>query len=108
MAAETAKTVIAAGQSLDQGFGTFKAAFSNVAKRDTKLQDDAFTHAVAPETFISRRDRIGGPAPLALDAAFDAYSTKLDALRQVEAARAARYTAAEKSLQTGVAALTET
>ena len=44
------------------------------------LDATAFADAVAIGTFIARRDRYGGPAAAALDAAFDDYEQTADAL----------------------------
>ena len=108
IAAETAKTVIAEGEPLGEGFHAFRGAFTKVAKRAAKMQEAAFVEAVSPETFIARRDRPGGPAPAALEAALTAYSDILDALRAHETTRRARHSAADTTLASAFAALSET
>jgi len=108
IAAATAKTVIADGEPLAEGFYAFRGAFTKVAKRAARMQEAAFVQAVSPETFIARRDRPGGPAPAALDAALDQYTETLAALRATEVRRKARHGSAETTLNTAFAALSET
>ncbi len=63
----TARAVIAAGAPLGDGYDAFAPAFEAQTGDATRLLDeDAFAEAVAPETFVARRDRTGGPAPAAL------------------------------------------
>jgi argininosuccinate lyase len=108
VAAATARQVIADEVPLDEGFGAFRAAFTKVAKRASGTNEDAFKTAVAPETFVARRDRPGGPAPAALAAALEVYRAALAATKDAEAAREARYTAADTMLDAAFAALLET
>ncbi len=91
IAAATARDVIARGVSLGDGFDAFRMAFEDRMRRTPTLDAAAFAEAVAPETFVARRDRPGGPAPAALDAAFETYATDLDTLRARTAARTDRY-----------------
>ncbi|MFT5363510.1 MAG: argininosuccinate lyase [Dinoroseobacter sp.] len=108
IAAATAKTVIADGEPLGEGFHAFRGAFTKVAKRAARMQEAAFVQAVSAQTFIARRDRPGGPAPSALDAALDTYTETLASLRATELARNARHQAAETTLNKAFAALSET
>lgn len=108
IAAETAKTVIAEGEPLGEGFHAFRGAFTKVAKRAARMQEAAFVEAVSPATFIARRDRPGGPAPAALEAALTEYSDTLDALRAHETTRQTRHLAADTTLASAFAALSET
>ncbi|MBI1416750.1 MAG: argininosuccinate lyase [Limimaricola sp.] len=80
VAAATARAVIARGQGLGEGHDAFAAAFAEVAGRPSTLSPAAFAEAVAPETFVARRNRKGGPAPAALDAAFAIYADEIGAL----------------------------
>nr|WP_239479945.1 argininosuccinate lyase [Actibacterium sp. 188UL27-1] len=80
ISAQTARAVIAAEQPLGEGFGAFAQAFAAEVGRAPDLRREAFADAVAPETFVARRDRPGGPAPAALDAALTGYQTGLDQL----------------------------
>jgi argininosuccinate lyase len=65
--------VIAQGAPLGAGYDAFAAAFTAETGRATSLSPEGFAEAVAPETFVARRDRPGGPAPAALDAALAEY-----------------------------------
>lgn len=73
IAAQTAEAVIAAQTPLSEGFAAFGEAFTASTARTTKMDETAFRTSVAPETFVNRRNRTGGPAPAALDAAFTTY-----------------------------------
>ncbi|MEQ8367592.1 MAG: argininosuccinate lyase [Roseicyclus sp.] len=90
IAALTARAVIAAETPLRDGFGSFRAAFQEVAGRPATLSDAAFATAVDARSFVARRDRPGGPAPAALDAAFDEYTMKINTLRDSATVRLAR------------------
>ena len=65
IAAATARAVIAADTPLSAGYAAFCSAFSAATNRSTKLTASDFGEAVAMESFITRRDRPGGPAPKA-------------------------------------------
>jgi argininosuccinate lyase len=108
IAAKTARTVIADTAPLSSGYKAMCRAFAAETGRETTLTRAAFEDAVAPETFIARRDRPGGPAPSALQDAFALYATRLSALRDVEGARAARFDAAAADLSSSFTALVET
>jgi argininosuccinate lyase len=90
IAAATARAVIAEGATLKQGYAAFAHAFAAVTGRAPALTQDAFAAAVDARTFVTRRDRIGGPAPAALDAAFAGYADTLRTLTDAQAARRAR------------------
>jgi len=98
IAAETAKSVIASGQPLGEGYGAFAAAFERDIGRETTLDAAAFSSAVAPETFVERRDRPGGPAPAAVEAALKSYTADLRDLRSGATNRNTRHEDAEKAL----------
>jgi argininosuccinate lyase len=108
IAAATARAVIAAGAGLAAGYPAFAAAFAEVTGRPTAVSAAAYAEAVAPETFVARRDRPGGPAPAALEAALDLYAAEAAALRAAAAAREARRTRAAAALEAAFAALKET
>ncbi len=108
IAAATARAVIAAEKPLAAGHAAFAAAFAAATGRDPALSETGFATAVAPETFVARRDRPGGPAPAALDAALAGYRDTLAASRAVSAARAERHAAAARALDTVFASLLET
>ena len=72
IAAATARAVIADARPLRDGFDAFDAAFRAECGRASILSAGTFADTVSMRTFISRRDRFGGPAPAALDEALDA------------------------------------
>lgn len=98
VAAKTARAVIARSSSLGAGFDAFTAAFEEVAGRPATLTEAAFVQAVAPETFVARRDRPGGPAPAALAAALDGYGATAAALAARQSRREDRYRSANAAL----------
>ncbi|TFL18469.1 argininosuccinate lyase [Jannaschia formosa] len=108
VAAETARAVIEAGVPLGEGHAAFARAFAAQTGRETALDPAAFAEAVSPETFVARRDRPGGPAPAALDAAFETYAGALDDLRARTRARADRHDEADRMRASAFAALKET
>jgi argininosuccinate lyase len=108
IAARTARAVIAKAAPLGSGYDAFAAAFAAETGRPTALASAAFAEAVAPETFVARRDRPGGPAPAALDAALaeygrDPYETHTHSIR-----RRTRRTEAAATLASAFAKLLET
>ncbi|MSU88846.1 argininosuccinate lyase [Rhodobacteraceae bacterium 2CG4] len=107
IAADTARAVIAMEAPLRDGHAAFAEAFETRAGRRTALDAAAFRTAVAPETFVARRDRLGGPAPAALAAALADSRTALGALRTGSGARTTRRASAEQALATAFASLTE-
>ncbi len=108
VAAETARAVISANQSLSEGFKAFTIAFEHVTGCVSLLDRDAFHTATTPETFIARRDRPGGPAAESLMDAMALYSAHGDALRAGMARRAARETDAQGVLDAAFNGLMET
>ena len=108
IAARTARAVIRAGAPLGEGFHAFAEAFRAETGRDPALSSDGFVTAVAPETFVARRDRPGGPAPAALAAALAEYRTGASDLRSALASRHRRYGDAARDLDTAFADLMET
>ncbi|MFT5742502.1 MAG: argininosuccinate lyase [Paracoccaceae bacterium] len=96
------------GAPLSDGFATFAAAFQTATNRAPTMNETAFRTATSPETFVARRDRIGGPAPAALDAALTTYTTQLAALRATAATRTHRVLDADKTRATAFAQLLET
>ncbi|WP_224815646.1 argininosuccinate lyase [Hasllibacter sp. MH4015] len=90
VAATTARAVIASDQPLRAGYPAFADAFTAAMDRPPALTEDNFATAVDARTFVNRRDRIGGPAPAALDAAFADYAVALDALKAEQTTRLTR------------------
>ena len=105
VAAMTARDVIARSVPLGQGFGAFSAAFLAEAGRSTSLDAAAFAEAVSPQTFITRRDRFGGPAPAAMDAAFAQYDYQLAESLEISQLRRDRMAKAETDLDAAFNAL---
>ena len=105
VAAAAARDVIARGVPLSEGWAAFAAAFEEGAGRAPGLDPKGFAEAVAPETFVARRDRPGGPAPAALGAALDGYEAEAARLRTALEARAARHAAAGRARRAAFDAL---
>jgi len=107
IAARTARAVIAEQAPLRRGYSAFCTAFQTEIGRATRLDPDVFATAVSSETFIARRDRFGGPAPAALDAAFDDYARHADALSAALTKTRTRQTVAANALAKAFGQLTE-
>jgi argininosuccinate lyase len=105
IAAATARAVIAEAKPLGQGYDAFAAAFAEAAGRPPRLSRAGFAAAVSARAFVTRRDRMGGPAPDALNAAFAIYARQIQAARDRAAALAARLAEAETALSHAFAAL---
>jgi len=105
VAASTAKAVIADGASLTEGFGAFSKAFQALTGRAPDLSEEQFRTAVSPETFVARRDRIGGPAETAVAAAFGHYVETVQAARAACDVRKNRHETAKQRLNTAFDAL---
>ena len=97
--------VIAVGAPLGQGFAAFREAFARLTDRTPGMDEAAFQTAVAPETFVARRDRIGGPAEPALLAALTSYADAAWVARQVARARQNRHDSAQQTLNSAFDAL---
>lgn len=108
VAALTAKAVIAKNVALGAGFLDFAAAFEQIVGRASTLDQTGFETAVSPESFVAKRDRIGGPAPAALSAAFTDYDIDLNRLKDSAAARILRRGDADRTLSAAFDALLET
>jgi argininosuccinate lyase len=97
IAAAVAKAVVARGGDIAvDGYTAFTQAFQHLAGRASTLDAARFATIVSAEHFVAVRDRLGGPAPSALDAAFAGYAaeiagckTALDTAPSREAAAAA-------------------
>mgnify|MGYP003681889723 CR=1 FL=1 len=98
IASRTAAAVIRDGTALGQGHTAFAAAFRAETGQETGLTAAAFETATAPETFVARRDRPGGPAPKALAQAFETYRASSRRLADGRRARLARISEAAAAL----------
>jgi argininosuccinate lyase len=108
IAAHVGRHVVAAATNLRaDGYAPFRIAFETATGRAPGLDAAEFARAVSPERFVAVRDRFGGPAPAALDAAFERYAQALDAQRAAALARTARETQATAELDAAFAALSE-
>jgi len=107
IAASTARAVIKDGAPLGTGYAAFQSAFSDATGAQTTLSEQAFETAVAAETFVVRRDRVGGPSPAALSNALGQYRDTLTGLTASKSARSIRHTAAETQLAISFNALLE-
>ncbi|MFP7569434.1 argininosuccinate lyase [Marivita sp. S2033] len=105
IAAATAKAVIAEGAPLGQGYTAFRKAFGAATERSPKLDEAAFQTAVAPETFVARRDREGGPAEAALTSALSSYRDTAKVERANLQARQGRHQTAQQALNSAFDAL---
>ncbi|MCV0426975.1 MAG: argininosuccinate lyase [Roseibium sp.] len=108
IAARTARGVLAEADPLAKGYRHFQKAFKAETSRDSKLDASAFELAVAPETFVSKRNRAGGPAPEALAEAGKIYAADLDKLNRQHADRHARHMQSTELLDAAFAVLLET
>jgi argininosuccinate lyase len=81
VAADVARAVIAEGVPLGAGFAAFTTAFYALTGRAPDMSHSAFADAVSLQGFIAVRDRFGGPAPAAMEAALAGYDDMLAVLR---------------------------
>jgi len=94
ISAAVARAVVAVqGDLAKDGYAAFLKAFAEATGRATSVDEATFAELVSPEHFVAVRDRFGGPAPQALQAALLQYRDELGALSaqaQVNAEREAR------------------
>ncbi|WP_118136968.1 argininosuccinate lyase [Oceanicella sp. SM1341] len=108
IAAATARAVVAAGASLaERGYTPFAAAFRAACGREPGLDEAAYSEAVSPAHFIAVRDRLGGPAPAAMDEALAEYTARLAGFTAAAEAARAREARAAAALDTAFTALLE-
>ena len=92
IAAAVARAVVGMqGDVAVDGFGPFLAAFEAMAGRRPEIDAARFAEIVSPEYFVAVRDRLGGPAPAALERAIKGYRVALAELQ----GRSRRYAARE-------------
>ena len=103
IAADVARAVVATGGDLPRdGFAPFVESFTRHVGRPPRAGQGEFASMVSPEHFVAVRDRFGGPAPAALDAAIRGYRTSLDAFHERAASRSAFEAAAARDLDTRI------
>ncbi|MFN3844633.1 MAG: argininosuccinate lyase [Paracoccaceae bacterium] len=107
IAARTARAAIAARKPLRDAHAAFAEAFSAETGRAPRMAEPDFRSTVAPETFVARRDRPGGPAPAALAAAFASYRHALHDLDAASDLRNCRGADAQAALDAAFADLLE-
>lgn len=107
IAATTARAVIAAGTPLGDGYEAFRDGFARETGRETELSAQDFKTTVAPETFIARRDRPGGPASEALAHALAIYAGTHGQLTTAQTLRNTRREMASAALDAAFSALQE-
>jgi len=98
VAAEVARGGVARETPLSAGFDLFTSAFSTIVGRPSALTGAQYAHAVTPENFIAIRNRLGGPAPEAMEESFAVYSAQLEAISQRASASIDRADAAQAAL----------
>ena len=109
IAAETAKAVVTASESLASGgFAAFRAAFRATVGRDPRMEEEAFAEAVSPAYFVKVRDRFGGPAEAPMRDALASYREALARFAATAEDHAERAATARASLDTAFTALMET
>ena len=105
IAATTARAVIADTAPLSAGFAAFSAAFEDETGTTSTLGPEDFRKTVALETFVTRRDRPGGPAPQALDDAMADYADTIAVHQRFFDEKSSVYTAATTALDRAFATL---
>lgn len=108
VAAATARAVIARGVPLGRGYDDFCTAFGDLIGSPPPLDAAAYAHAVSARAFVDKRDRTGGPAPQALDQAYEQYQATADLLSGKLATHSTRQAKAAETLKSAFAALLET
>lgn len=100
IAADVARGVVARGAALSDGYDLYEHAFLATVGRGSELTPDQYRHAVSPENFIAIRNRLGGPAPEAMNESLAVYRDELNALAVRAAADAQRAQQAHAALDT--------
>jgi argininosuccinate lyase len=74
IAAHVARAVVAIeGDLQSDGYQPFADAFTAAVGRSPRIDAVRFAEIVSPAYFVAVRDRLGGPAPAAMDAAIAEY-----------------------------------
>lgn len=105
IAAEVARGTTARRGTLSDGYDLFLAAFDHAEGRASRLLAEDYRRTVSPENFIAIRDRLGGPAPAAMDESLAVYGAALDVLNRNADEQAARLADADKVLADAFARL---
>jgi len=107
VSAATAQAVLSQNKSLRDGYNEFCKAFLKQLDRVSLLDEAGFIDTVSMQRFVAVRDRFGGPAPAALEEAFDHYASDLQTLKVSVISMRDRSVAAEAELQTAFQQLAE-
>ncbi|MFC4625605.1 argininosuccinate lyase [Daeguia caeni] len=108
IASKVARAVVAENGGLEQdGYEPFLAAFRELAGREPAISHEKFAELVSPEHFVAVRDRLGGPASKAMDAALSAYKAKSDHFKMLAAEHEASEQKAANELNEKFNALVE-
>jgi len=108
IAADVARAVVAGGGDLPRdGYAPFAEAFRRHAGRAPQAGPEEFARMVSPEQFVAVRDRFGGPAPAALEAAFAGYRAALSGFADRADAFARREDAAAAELERRIAEIAD-
>jgi argininosuccinate lyase len=105
IAADVARSVLAAGGDIADGYEAFQEAFERCTKRRAAISRDQFSEIVSPENFVAVRDRFGGPAPRALSQAIAGYNQEIFSIRDRMREQAQRARASAEDLQSRFTAL---
>src|SRR5690606_33169384 len=109
IAANVARAVVAMGGGLEKdGFEPFLEAFRESAGREPSFGREKFEELVSPQHFVAVRDRLGGPAPTAMDAALARHKAEADRFRALAVDHAAAEAKAARELNDKFSALVET
>jgi argininosuccinate lyase len=98
IAAALSKEVIRAEKQIGDCYDVFCSAFEAIAGRTATISAEEFKHLTSAEHFVAVRDRFGGPAPAALNAAFVGYRAALAGLDRRAAENGERESASERML----------
>lgn len=99
IAADVARAIVAMSGDLPKdGYPVFAKAFAHHVGRPPNAGEDEFRTMVSPAHFVAVRDRFGGPAPAAMDAALAGYRTALADFETRAAARTEHEAAAAATL----------
>jgi argininosuccinate lyase len=107
IASATAKHVISHNNPLGEGYLAFTQAFEHEEGRKPNLDEPSFRITVSAENFIAKRDRIGGPAPVAIKSALAIYSEQSAHLHTQQDQRLLKQQDAQMHLDQAFASLME-
>lgn len=108
IAARVARAVVAMGGGLEKdGFEPFLDAFRESAGREPSFGREKFEELVSPQHFVAVRDRLGGPAPTAMNAALARHKAEADRFKAVAFDHAAAEAKAARELNEKFSALVE-